>query len=61
MTAEDERWTAVLLAVRLHGDRAPDWITERIAAPAYAGDEVGVVRLMGMATRLDALRDGLRQ
>ncbi|PXA92537.1 hypothetical protein DMC47_23615 [Nostoc sp. 3335mG] len=61
MTAEEERWAEVLLAVRLHGDRAPDWIAERIAALAYAGDEAGVTRFMDMATRLDALTDGTRQ
>ncbi|KQM98744.1 DUF6961 family protein [Sphingomonas sp. Leaf25] len=61
MTAEEERWAEALLALRIHGDRAPDWIAERIAALAMAGDERGVVRFMGMATRLDALRDGTRQ
>lgn len=61
MTAEEERWAEVLLAVRLHGDRAPDWIAERIAALASAGDETGVARFKGMAKRLDALHDGTRQ
>lgn len=60
MTAEEERWAETLLAVRLHGDRAPDWIAERIAALAHAGDEAGVARFMGMATRLEDLRDGTR-
>ena len=61
MTAEEERWAEALLADRLHGDRASDWIAERIAVLAHAGDEAGVVRFMGMATRLDALQDGTRQ
>lgn len=47
MTAEEERWAQVLLAVRLYDNPAPDWIAERIAALAYAGDEAGVRPLYG--------------
>ncbi len=61
MTPEEERWAEALLALRLHGDRAPDWIAERIEALAIVGDERGVERFMGMAVRLDALKDGTRQ
>ncbi len=61
MTNEEQRWAEALLAIRLHGDRAPDWIAERIAALAYAGDEAGVARFMDMAARLDALSEGTRQ
>lgn len=61
MTNEEERWAEALLAIRLHGDRATDWIAERIAALAYAGDEAGVARFMDMAALLDALSDGTRQ
>lgn len=61
MTPEEERWAEALLALRLHGDRAPHWIAERIEALAIAGDERGVERFMGMAVRLDALWDGTRQ
>lgn len=61
MTNEEERWAEALLAIRLHGDGAPDWIAGRIAALAYAGDEAGVARFMDMAARLDALSDGTRQ
>ncbi len=61
VTPEEERWAEALLVLHLHGDRAPDWIAERIAALAMAGDERGVARFMDMATRLDALRDGTQQ
>lgn len=49
MKPEAERWAEALLAIRLHGDRAPDWIAERIEALAYVGDETGVARSMDMA------------
>lgn len=61
MKPEEERWAEALLAIRLHGDRAPDWIAERIATLAYVGDEAGVARFMDIAARLDALTDGTRQ
>lgn len=61
MTAEEERWSEAILAVRIHGAAAPVWIAERIGALALAGDAAGVARFKDMAARVDALRDGTRQ
>ncbi|WP_055818854.1 MULTISPECIES: DUF6961 family protein [unclassified Sphingomonas] len=61
MTADEERWSEALLALRLYGAATPAWIAERIGALALAGDEAGIARFKDMAARVDALRDGTRQ
>lgn len=61
MTAEEERWSEAILAVRIHGAAAPVWIAERIGTLALAGDAAGVARFTDMAARVDALRSGTRQ
>lgn len=61
MTAEEERWSEAILALRIHGAAAPVWIAERIGALAFAGDAEGIARFKDMAARVEALRDGTRQ
>lgn len=61
MTAEEERWAEALLALRIHGDRASDWIAQRVAAVARTGDEAGVARLLEIAARVDQLSRGTVQ
>lgn len=56
MTPDQERWAEALAIERLHGDRAPVWIAERIGALALAGDAAGVERFREIAARLDQLR-----
>lgn len=58
MTPDQERWAEALAIERLHGDRAPVWIAERIGALALAGDAAGVERFRQIAKRLDELRRG---
>lgn len=56
MTPDQERWAEALAIERLHGDRAPVWIAERIGELALAGDAAGVERFRQIAERLDELR-----
>lgn len=58
MTPDRERWAEALAIERLHGDRAPVWIAERIGALALAlaGDAGGVERFREIALRLDKMR-----
>lgn len=55
MTTDEERWAEALAIERLHGDRAPVWIAERIGALALAGDAAGVARFKEIARRLDQM------
>lgn len=52
MTPEEERWAEALAIERLHGDKAPVWLAERIGALALAGDTAGVARFKEIAARL---------
>ena len=56
MTPDQERWAEALAIERLHGDRAPVWIAERIGALALAGDAAGVERFREIAKRMEELR-----
>ncbi len=56
MTPDQERWAEALAIERLHGDRAPVWVAERIGALALAGDAAGVERFQQIAKRLGELR-----
>ncbi|WP_152616661.1 DUF6961 family protein [Sphingomonas sp. ERG5] len=56
MTPDRERWAEALAVERQHGDRAPAFIAERIAALALAGDIAGVARWKDIAARIDQLR-----
>ena len=56
MTPDQERWAEALAIERLHGDRAPVWIAERIGALALAGDAAGVERFRQIAEQLGELR-----
>lgn len=55
MRVELERWAEALAVERHHGADADDFIAERLRTLALTGDEVGVPRWLGIATRLDQL------
>lgn len=62
MTPEQERWAEALFVQRVHGERAPLHVTERIGALALAGDGDGVERWREIARHLDQLiRPGAAQ
>ncbi|MDH7640262.1 DUF6961 family protein [Sphingomonas oryzagri] len=62
MNPEHQRWAEALQIERQHGDAAPDIIASRVQELALAGDEAGVQRWIGIATRYDLLHqdDGER-
>lgn len=60
-TPDQWRWAEALAIERMHGDRAPVWIAERIGALALAGDMEGVQRMREIAVRLDKLMRGPAQ
>lgn len=61
MTPEQERWAEATTILRRHGDQAPVYIAERIAALAATGDQAGVDRWKEIAARLDRLLEGTLQ
>lgn len=61
MTQDEERWAEAILAQRIHGDRAPVWVAERIGALAASGQVAGVERFKAIAYRLDHLMRGTTQ
>ncbi|RZF59066.1 hypothetical protein EWE75_23805 [Sphingomonas populi] len=61
MTRDEERWAEALAIERIHGDRAPVWVAERIGELALAGDEAGVRRFKEIAARLGQMTRGGRQ
>lgn len=56
MTPAEERLAEALAVERMHGDRAPLFVAERIGELAAAGDAAGVQRWREIAAQLDALR-----
>ena len=44
IAVDRERWAEALAIERLHGDRSPVWIAERIGALALSGDAAGLER-----------------
>lgn len=58
MTPADERLAEALAIERIHGDRAPVHIAERIGALALAGDEAGVARWKQIAANYETLLRG---
>jgi hypothetical protein len=60
MKPDQERWAEALAIERLHGDRAPVWIAERIGTLALAGDAAGVERFRQIAQHLEQLMVGGR-
>lgn len=56
MTPAEERMAEALAVERMHGDRAPVFVAERIGALALAGDMEGVERWRQIAAQLDQLR-----
>lgn len=61
LTVARERWAEALAVQREHGARAPEFIAQRVAELAIAGDFGGVARWREIAERLDALRNGTLQ
>ncbi|RZF63908.1 hypothetical protein EWE75_14060 [Sphingomonas populi] len=61
MTPDEARWAETLAIERIHGDRSPVWVAERIGELALAGDEAGVQRFKEIAARLDQITRGARQ
>lgn len=56
MLTEWELWAVADATLKLHGDRAPVFVAERIGALAMAGDADGVAAWQAMAHRIVALR-----
>jgi hypothetical protein len=56
LTPERERYAKALAVERIHGDQAPAFIGERLAALAKAGDQAGVQRWREIADRFDQLQ-----
>lgn len=55
MTQEQERWAEAATVQRLHGDRAPVFVAERLGAMVLAGDMAGLRRWKEIAFRLAQL------
>jgi hypothetical protein len=55
LTRDRELWGCALQVLRQHGERAPDFIAERVSALASAGDQLGVSTWLAIATRMDQL------
>lgn len=60
MTRDQERWAEAIAIEKLHGERAPVWVAERIGTLALAGDGEGVVRFKEIAARLETMRHNSR-
>lgn len=58
LTPDEERWAEALAIIRIHGDRAEAFISERVASLAAQGQADGVARLEAIATRITQLRAG---
>lgn len=58
ISANQERWAEALAVEKMHGDRASQWIADRVTTLASAGDMAGVERMIAIATKLDQLRFG---
>ncbi len=58
MSPEHELWACALHVEKEHGDRAPDFIAERVRTLAMAGDMLGVERWKAIAEKFDQLRAG---
>jgi hypothetical protein len=56
LTPERERYAEALAVERIHGDQAPAFIGDRVAALAKAGDHAGVQRWREIADRYDQLQ-----
>ncbi|OYW84094.1 MAG: hypothetical protein B7Z20_11510 [Sphingobium sp. 32-64-5] len=52
-----ELWACAQQVIKLHGDRAPVAVAERIGALAEAGDGEGVEAWKAIAERVDQLMD----
>lgn len=58
MTPEREIWACALLVEREHGDRATEFIAERIRTLATADDLLGVKRWQAIAEKFNQLQAG---
>ena len=61
LTPDQERWAEALAIEKMHGERAPMWIAERLGALALEGNYAGIERMMEIAERLDQLRGGTKR
>ncbi|MAX01218.1 MAG: hypothetical protein CMN72_16585 [Sphingomonas sp.] len=52
-----ELWSAAIMVVRQHGDQAPTFVAERIAALALASDHRGIEAWKQIAARIEQLLD----
>ena len=55
MDSELERWAEALQVLKMHGERAPLFVAERIGALALSGDADGIQRWKEIAAKLDEL------
>lgn len=53
----EERWPEAATVSHLHGGRARAWVTERIVAPAMAGDAIGIAWRREVRARPRRLRE----
>lgn len=56
MSPERELWACALHVEKEHGERAPEFIAERVHALAMTGDILGVERWQAIADRFDQLQ-----
>jgi len=56
VTHDEERWAEALAIERVHGQRAPLFVAERIGAAALVEDQAGITRWREVAAKLEALR-----
>jgi hypothetical protein len=61
LTPDQERWAEAAEVLRLHGDKAPLFVAERVGALALAGEVPGVDRWRKIAARMDQLIRGTVQ
>ena len=56
MSPERELWACALHVEKEHGERAPEFIAERVQTLAMTGDVLGVERWRAIADRFDQLQ-----
>jgi hypothetical protein len=56
MSPERELWACALHFEKEHGERAPEFIAERVNTLVMAGDILGVERWQAIADRFDQLQ-----
>ncbi len=56
MADDQDMWASALEVAREHGEKAAEFVSDRIRALAFEGDHEGVVRWAGIGLRLQQLK-----